>query len=134
MENQQKAKMNFIKLIYIFLGTISLGLGFAGIFVPGLPTTPFLILTAGLYLRSSDRLYQKVINNRYVGNYIADYQINKSLPLKTKLYSIGMMWIMIFISGYFFISRLWIQILLAILGVIGTIVMGFIIKTRGKTV
>ena len=62
-----------IKTILIILGTVSLILGVTGIFIPGLPTTPFLLLTAGLYLRSSKKLYKRLISNQYIGCYIDNY-------------------------------------------------------------
>ena len=49
--------MNLIKVLLIVLGTLSLCVGIIGIVVPGLPTTPFVLLTAGLYIKSSDKLY-----------------------------------------------------------------------------
>ena len=83
--------MSLVKIILIVLGTLSLGIGIIGIVVPGLPTTPFLLLTAGLYVKSSDRLYQKLISNRYVGSYILEYQANKGMTKRAKLYAIGLM-------------------------------------------
>lgn len=122
--------MNFVKIMYIFLGTLSLIIGLVGIILPGLPTTPFLLLTAGLYMRSSDTLYQKVMSNRYIGKYISDYQSSKSISVKVKLYIIAMMWTMIFISSYFFIPFEWAKIIVIISGIIGTIVVGFVVKTK----
>ena len=66
-----------IKFLLIFLGTISLILGITGIFVPGMPTTPFLLLTAGCYVKSSDKLYNYLIKNKLIGTYISDFQIKK---------------------------------------------------------
>jgi len=112
------------------LGTLSLALGIIGIFVPGLPTTPFILLTAGLYMRSSDWLYKWVINNRFVGSYVQNFQKSNSIPLQTKLYSIAMMWTMIGISTFFFIESLWGKGLVVLAGVVGTVVVGIVIKTR----
>lgn len=122
--------MNVFRFVLIVLGTLSLALGIIGIFVPGLPTTPFILLTAGLYMRSSDRLYKWVINNRFVGGYVNDFQKSKSIPFQTKLYSIAMMWTMIGISTLFFIESLWGKGLVVLAGVVGTVVVGFVIKTR----
>jgi uncharacterized membrane protein YbaN (DUF454 family) len=122
--------MSLLKMLFIVLGTLTLGVGVIGIFVPGLPTTPFLLLTAGLYLRSSDRLYSKILANRYIGSYIYEFQKSKSITIRSKVYSIALMWAMIFISAYYFIPNIVWQIVLLILGVIGTVVMGLIIKTR----
>ncbi|HBS88714.1 MAG: hypothetical protein A2W91_18910 [Bacteroidetes bacterium GWF2_38_335] len=88
-----------LKLIFILLGTISLVLGIAGIFIPGLPTTPFLILTAGLYYKGSERFYNYLISNKLVGSRIKEYKEKRGIPVKTKVISITIMWIMIGISS-----------------------------------
>lgn len=121
--------MSLVKIILIVLGTLSLGIGIIGIVVPGLPTTPFLLLTAGLYVKSSDRLYQKLISNRYVGSYILEYQANKGMTKRAKLYAIGLMWAMITLSCLLFIHTLSIKLVVVAVGVIGTIVMGFVVPT-----
>jgi uncharacterized membrane protein YbaN (DUF454 family) len=118
-----------LKILLIFFGTISLTLGVVGIFVPGLPTTPFLLLTAGLYVRSSEKLYHRLIANRLLGSFISDFQREKGLTLSTKLYSITAMWIMIFISVVFLVTATIPKIVIIGAGITGTIVMGFILPT-----
>jgi len=118
-----------MKIIFIILGTISLGIGITGIFIPGLPTTPFILLTAGLYMRSSERLYQWLLSNRHIGPYISEYRRNKGMTVRVKLASIFMMWAMILFSGFFFLESLTSRLILAGVGIAGTLVMGFIIPT-----
>jgi len=118
-----------VKFLFIALGTVSLAIGVIGIFVPGLPTTSFLLITAFLYARSSDKLYARLLSNRYVGPYITRFQKYKGMTLKSKVYSISMMWTMIFLSTYFFIPQQTLQLIVIGLGVVGTIVMGFILRT-----
>ena len=67
--------------------TISLALGILGIFLPLLPTTPFLLLTAALYFKGSFRLYNWLLNHRYFGPYIRNYRENKAIPLRAKIVS-----------------------------------------------
>ena len=124
--------MTVKKIILIILGTISLAIGVIGIFVPGLPTTAFLLLTAALYMRSSDKLYQKLLANKILGPYITDFQVNKGMTRRTKLHAIGTMWFMITISSVFFIDPLSIKLIVISLGIIGTIVMGFMVRTVDK--
>ena len=121
--------MNLLRLLFILLGTLSLGIGILGIFIPVLPTTPFILLTAGLYMRSSDRLYQKIIKHPHIGKYIHDFHSNKGMTLRIKVISISMMWIMICCSCLFFVQNNWMIIGLVSLGVTGTLVMGFIVNT-----
>jgi len=125
--------MNLIKLVLISLGTISLCLGIIGLVVPGLPTTPFLLLTAGLYIRSSDKLYQKLITNKVVGYYMAEFNIKKGMTFKTKFLAITIMWVMILISCLLLIQNIPLKIIVMLTGVIGTLVMGIIIPTINKT-
>ncbi|MBN1184502.1 MAG: YbaN family protein [Bacteroidales bacterium] len=121
-----------MKIVLITAGTISLGFGIIGIFLPVLPTTPFLLLTAGLYLRSSDKLYNAVINSRLAGDYIKKYQTNKGMSIRSKVISILLMWIMISISAFWCVKNVKMQLLLIILGVIGTVVMGVVVPTSKK--
>jgi uncharacterized membrane protein YbaN (DUF454 family) len=113
----------------IVLGTISLALGIVGIVVPGLPTTPFLLLTAGLYVRSSNRLYNKLMAHKILGPYIHNFQKNKGIPLKTKLWSIALMWLMISISCIWCIQSMWVIIIVLAAGIVGTITVGFVVRT-----
>jgi len=121
--------MTLIKILYILLGTVSLVIGVIAIFIPGLPTTPFLLLTAGLYMRSSPRLYRFIITNKYIGPIIQDFQKKRGMTRITKLRAIGTMWLMIGISVIFLIDSLTIDLIVIAVGVIGTVVMGFIVKT-----
>jgi len=119
----------FIRSILIAAGTFFLLLGIIGIFIPGLPTTPFLLLTAGFYVRSSDRLYQRLISNRYVGSYITSWQVNRKLPGKTKVVSIALMWTMVLVSVFFFMDSTLLRIMVLSVAVVGTLVMGILIPT-----
>ncbi len=109
------------KPLFVFLGSLSLALGIIGIVVPGLPTTSFVLLAAYLYARSSEKLYNKLLNHKFLGGYIRDFQ--KGVRIRTKIKAISMMWVMITISGVFFIENLYVRIVLFVVGLTGTIVM-----------
>ena len=123
---------NLKKILFISLGTLSLAIGIIAIFVPGLPTTAFLLLTAALYMRSSDKLYNKLLSNKYVGPYILEFRTNKGMTKRTKLHAIGTMWFMIAISTIFMVQDTMVRIIIIAVGLIGTIVMGFIVRTSDK--
>jgi hypothetical protein len=74
------------------IGIISVGLGTAGVFLPLLPTTPFLLLAAACFIRSSDRLYQWLIHNRWFGSYIRNYREHRALPLRAKVIALILLW------------------------------------------
>lgn len=84
-----------MKVLYILFGTLSLALGIIGIFLPLLPTTPFLLLTAALYVRSSPRLYNRLLHHKYLGSYIRNFRENKAIPLRAKIISVSLIWITI---------------------------------------
>ena len=124
--------MTLLKLFYISAGTLSLCLGLLGILVPGLPTTPFLLLTAALYVRSSGKLYNILISNKYTGPYILNYRKNKGLTLKGKIYAIALQWIMIGISIYWGIENQLIKYIVLAAGLIGSAIIIFVIPTAKK--
>jgi uncharacterized membrane protein YbaN (DUF454 family) len=73
-------------------------IGVIGIFVPILPTTPFLLLAAACYLRSSPRFHRWLMNNRLFGTYIRNYTEGRGIPIKVKLFTIALLWLTIGIS------------------------------------
>jgi hypothetical protein len=119
--------MFLFKTILIVAGTISLVLGILGIIIPGLPTTPFLLLTAALYLRSSERLYQKFTENRIFGRYIRKYRMYEGMTLKSKIKAILVMWLMIILSCIFVTGSLSVILIVLGAGLIGTLVLVFVV-------
>ncbi len=102
----------------IIAGTLSLFLGVIGAFVPGLPTTPFILLSAGLYVKSSPALYNKVVNHRLTNRYLnATFRTNKT---GTRNLAILIMWLMIIFTSFFVINKTLIVILLIVAGIAGT--------------
>ncbi|MDR0659220.1 MAG: YbaN family protein [Prevotellaceae bacterium] len=93
-------------------GSISLGLGILGIFLPLLPTTPFLPLTLFCYARSSERLYYRVLNDKYLGKYLHEYLEKRGIRLHIKIYIITLLWIGIGSCILFVVNPLWLKLLL----------------------
>ena len=89
-----------MKALYILLGTVSLILGIIGIFLPLLPTTPFLLLTAALYMRSSPRLYDWLLRQKYLG---------------AKIVSVSLIWITILHCVFFIVPYWWLKIVLLLI-------------------
>lgn len=118
------------KMLFIVLGTVSLSLGVMGIVVPGLPTTPFLLLAAWLYSQGSERLRQWLVNHRFLGGYIREY--HDGLSFRTKIHAISMMWTMILVSVIWFIHINWLKIVLIIIAIIGTVVMSRLPRRKKK--
>jgi len=86
------------------IGCISLVLGIAGIVLPILPTTPFLLLTAACFAKGSDRFYRWLINHPWFGEYIENYRSGRGMPMKTKITTIALLWLSIGTSVIFFVD------------------------------
>jgi uncharacterized membrane protein YbaN (DUF454 family) len=84
--------------LLIGAGTLCVGLGIIGIFVPILPTTPFLLLAAACYTRSSERFYQWLTSNRIFGAYVRNYIEGRGMPTKIKIFTILLLWLAIGLS------------------------------------
>ena len=81
------------RVLLVVLGTVACLLGLVGIVVPLLPTTPFLLLAAALYCRSSPRLYARLLGHRRLGPYVRHFREERALPLRVKVVSCLMVWI-----------------------------------------
>ena len=110
-----KKSNRLLKMILTITGTIFLVFGIIGIFLPILPTTPFLLLSAACYARSSERFYNWLMNNKLFGNYIKNYNEGKGIPVRFKFFTISLLWITILISIYYFIVNFWVEIILIII-------------------
>ncbi|MBR2947044.1 MAG: YbaN family protein [Bacteroidales bacterium] len=114
--------------LLIVLGIITTVLGFMGIFVPGLPATPLLLLSSWLFYRSSEKLHN-ALHKSFLGDKIREYEKNKGLSIKGKLYAISLMLIMVTISITFFITNPTVKIIVICAAAVGTIVVGFVVPT-----
>jgi uncharacterized protein len=103
------------KTVLVIAGTICVGIGIIGIVLPLIPTTPFLLLGAACYIRGSEKLYDKLISNKYLGTYIKNYREGKGIPFKAKVYAIALLWTSIVYSAVFVISDLVVKVILLLI-------------------
>jgi uncharacterized membrane protein YbaN (DUF454 family) len=96
----QEQRNPLIRYALLAIGWLSVALGVIGIFLPVLPTTPFLLLAAACFMRSSQRFYLWLVNHRQLGPWIVDYLEGQGIPLKGKVYAISLMWLSIGLSCY----------------------------------
>jgi uncharacterized membrane protein YbaN (DUF454 family) len=106
-----------VRYVLLSAGFICVGFGVAGIFVPLLPTTPFLLLAAACFLRSSDRFYCWLTTNRWVGGHVRNYMEHKATTLPTKVGSITMLWCALVLAGALFAQSWVVRSLLFLIGV-----------------
>ncbi len=105
-----------IKTFYNIAGTVALLLGILGIFLPVLPTTPFLLLASACYMRGSTRMHRWLMNQRHLGPYIRNFQSGRGIPLRAKIAALALMWTSLTISMWV-VPLPWVRALLLIPGI-----------------
>ncbi|MDR2845831.1 MAG: YbaN family protein [Candidatus Methanoplasma sp.] len=109
--------MNRIKrAALVTAGSMAVLLGAIGVFVPILPTTPFIILAALCFSSSSPRLYSWIAGNRYFGEYIENYRTGAGVSRRTKANALVFLWVMLCISGFFLRENHLVLVVLLIVG------------------
>ncbi len=103
------------KGFFIVVGTISLGLGAVGLFLPVLPTTPFILLAAASYYKGSERMHSWLLNNKLFGSYIRNYREGRGIALKAKVITLCLLWITICYSAFFVVNMAALQIVLLVI-------------------
>jgi len=89
------SRSRLVRYLLQGIGWLSVALGVIGIFLPVLPTTPFLLLAAACFARSSPRFYHWLVEHPRLGPWIRGYLDGEGIPLTGKVYAIGLMWISI---------------------------------------
>ncbi|MHB1323963.1 MAG: YbaN family protein [Coriobacteriia bacterium] len=101
-----------LRHVLLALGWVFLGLGVIGAALPVLPTTPFLLLAAACFMRSSERLHRWLVDHPRYGHHIRDYLEGKGLRARTKVVAISMLWASILTSVFLFVPYLAADLLL----------------------
>ena len=104
---------NFVRWILICCGWCSILAGVIGVFLPIVPTVPFLLLSAACFARSSVRFHSWLLEHQYMGPLVRDYQDGSGIPLRAKKMAIGMIWVSFTTSAFLFETDVWIKIFLA---------------------
>jgi uncharacterized protein len=101
-----------IRTILLVSGFIFLILGVIGAILPILPTTPFIILAAACFARSSQKFYDLLYNNKFFGKVLRDYRDKKGLVLKYKIYILTMLWLTLSSTAIFFTDSIIVRMIL----------------------
>lgn len=125
--------MDVRKAALIFAGTVCVGLGVLGMFLPLMPTTVFLLMAAYCYSKSSDRFHHWLLNNRFLGKYITSYKSGQGITIKQKVTTIAILWASIGFSIWFVADKFWLVLLLAAIGIAVTIHLLWIKTYRPET-
>jgi len=111
-DGRLKWKARPAQLLFLVAGTVALGVGMVGVFLPGLPTTPFLLMAAACYARSSARLYRWLLGHPRLGPPIRQFLAGKGLPIRVKAWSLGLAYLLLGLTALIFVSGLWARLLL----------------------
>lgn len=105
--------MDVRKALLIFFGTVCVGLGIMGMFLPLMPTTVFLLMAAYCYSKSSNRFHNWLLNNRFLGKYIKSYKTGQGISIRQKVTTIAILWASIGFSIWYVSGTFWLTLLLA---------------------
>jgi uncharacterized protein len=100
------------RYFWVASGTLCVVLGVLGIFLPLLPTTPFLLLAAYCYARSSLRMHRWLLTNRWFGAYIRNYREGRGIPLREKIIALTTLWLTIGYTTIYIVPLWWVRLLL----------------------
>ena len=107
-----------MRIFLIITGCISLALGIMGIFLPMLPTTPFLLLSAATWVKASPSLYAWLLNHKLFGEYIRNYREHRAIPLRVKIVSVSLVWLTIGYCIFTVVDKWWwAQLLMTLLAI-----------------
>lgn len=109
-----------IQLFLITAGTVCVALGIIGLFLPLIPTTPFLLLASACYLRGSERMHTWLLSHGKLGAYIRNFEQGNGIPRQAKIFTIATLWLSISLS-LFLLDYLWVRIALLLIAGIVTI-------------
>jgi len=112
-----KFSSKLTKRMLIAIGFFFVGIGVIGIFLPLLPTTPFFLLAAVCFARSSERFHKWLLNHKLFGKYIKGYQGKERIPAKIKILTICLLWVTIILSGFILLRELYVRVILFVIAI-----------------
>ena len=111
----------YIRPLLLVAGTLSVVLGVIGIFLPLLPTTPFLLLAAGCYARSCERCHRWLIEHRWFGGFIRNWHEHHGVTRRQKASALALLWAGIALSAVFGTNSWWVRLMLVAIALCTTI-------------
>jgi uncharacterized membrane protein YbaN (DUF454 family) len=124
-----QAKSAWLRYLLLGIGCASVCLGVIGVFLPIMPTTPFLLLAAACFARSSPRFHAWLLSHPQLGPLLKSYLNGEGIPLKAKVLSIGSMWVSIAVSCWF-VPWPWVRVLLVAVALAVTV---YIARQKTRT-
>ena len=120
--DRTSARARLQRALLVGAGVLSLLLGLLGAVLPGLPTTPFVLLAAACFAKASPRLHRWLLQHRWLGPMVRDWEAHHTLPLRIKWLASGMMALMVGASAWQLAERPGVQAAVLVAGLIGCVV------------
>lgn len=121
-QDQASNRFSLRRWVYVALGTVCVGLGVLGVFLPVLPTTPFLLLASFFYVRSFPSLNEKLMRSPLLGPFLRDWAKHRGVRLHVKVTAITALFLAASASIYFGNLPWYLIATLLVLVVIGLVV------------
>lgn len=115
------------KALLVAAGSLCIVLAVLGVFLPLLPTTPFLLLASACYVRSSERLHGWLMGNRLLGGYIRNFKERRGIPVRAKVTTVVLLWLPLLYSVYR-LDIFWLELGLVLMGLVWSVLI-FRMKT-----
>ena len=103
-----------MRKLLIVLGSVFVALGIIGIILPLVPTTPFLLLASICYAKSSEKYHNWLLNHRWFGEYIRNYEAGRGIPMRVKVSMLIVLWTTMILTATFIIDIPWVKIMLLV--------------------
>jgi len=129
VETPSVIQNRILRTLVLLCGFLFTFLAFLGAILPLLPTTPFLIVAAACFHKSSPRFYRMIMNNKYFGHYLRDYKAGKGIPPQVKMVALVFLWLTSLVSIILFIPFFWLKIGIIVMA-IGVTIHICLIRTK----
>ena len=126
--SKQVSNRRIVRWSLVVAGCLCVCLATVGVFVPGLPTTPLALLASWLFYKSSPRLRAWLLSTR-LGDVIRTYERRRGMTRSQRLWALGLMTLMVTLSCVLFISSGTVRIVVAVAGLVGCVVVGFVVPS-----
>ena len=93
-------------------GTLAFGVGLLGVFIPLLPTTRILLLAAGCWMRSSERLHDWLLHHAWFGDYVRNYVEHRAVHPRARAVPLVLLWVVIGATAFLAVGSWWVRTLL----------------------
>lgn len=121
------------KYLYVFLGLIFLVLAYFGIIMPGVPAIPFILLSAWLFLQSSDRLYDWLRKRKYIGKVIEKYFSGNKVSKGAIWFVISQWWVSLIVAQVIIRPDLKWIVLINVISVIGSVLIYLLLQSQSNS-